>query len=275
MLVGVALLAAVWPIEHRVRHPIIEFDLFRSRSTSARPWPRVRDGRAYWAVMYYQPQYLQNVLRYSPVEAGLLILPITVPMVFLSTVAGRAAVRFGVRPTMTTGMVLGTAGMVLLTRVGGADDYWTTLFPAFLLFGIALALVYTPMSTAAMEALPRTKAGVAAGVLAMNRLLAGSLLLAVTGAVFTRTQTADAGSGPDTAFTDALSRSTWVLVAVMLLGTIGTWLLLKGTQTTRPRPRRRGSGGAAGPAPLRHAPPPVAPGANASRRRSDSAWWLN
>lgn len=238
MLVGgVALLAAVWPIEHRVRHPIIEFDLFRSRSYLGATVAAFAMVGAYWAVMYYQPQYLQNVLRYSPVEAGLLILPITAPMVFLSTVAGRAAVRFGVRPTMTLGMVLGTAGMLLLTRVDGGDDYWTTLFPAFLLFGIALALVYTPMSTAAMEALPRTKAGVAAGVLAMNRLLAGSLLLAVTGAVFTRTQTADAGSGPDTAFTDALSRSTWVLVAVMLLGTIGTWLLLKGTQTDATRDR--------------------------------------
>ena len=64
------------------------------------------------------------------------------------------------------------------------DERLRTLLPGFLLFGIALGLVYAPMSTAAMAAMPHAKAGIAAGVLAMNRMVAGAFVLAGMGALF-------------------------------------------------------------------------------------------
>ena len=128
----------------------------------------------YWAVMFFQPQYLQDVRGHSPILSGLMILPITVPMIFVSPFSGRLIARFGARRLMTVGMAFGVVGLLVLTQVG-ADQLLTALvLVGYVLFGIALGLVYAPMSTAAMAAMPREKVGIASGVLAMDRVLAGA-----------------------------------------------------------------------------------------------------
>jgi EmrB/QacA subfamily drug resistance transporter len=184
-LLGVAAALAVvfWIVEHRVGNPIVDFSLFRTGpyfGASAAAFALVG---AYWAVMFFQAQYLQSILGHSAVAAGVLILPVTVPMIVISPFAGRLIGRFGSRSLMTVGMVVGLAGVVVMTRITETSGYGL-LFPGYLLFGIALGFVYAPMSAAAMAAMPRAKAGIAAGVLAMNRVLAGAVFLAVTSAVF-------------------------------------------------------------------------------------------
>jgi hypothetical protein len=104
-------------------------------------------------------------------------------MVILSPFAGRLIAAFGPRATMTVGMLFGVAGLAVQAVVGAGDGY-VPLLVGYLLFGIALGLVYAPMSVAAMAAMPEAKAGIASGVLAMNRVLAGALALAACGAVF-------------------------------------------------------------------------------------------
>ena len=95
---------------------------------------------------------------------------------------------------MTVGMALGTIGLVVIAQVD-ARAATTLLFAGYLLFGLALGFVYAPMSTAAMTAMPPAKAGIAAGVLAMNRVLAGAITLAVAGAVF-QTSSSTTPRGP-------------------------------------------------------------------------------
>jgi EmrB/QacA subfamily drug resistance transporter len=180
---GIVLLVLFWFVEHRVREPIVDFALFRNGpyfGASAAGFTLVG---SYWVLMFYEPQYLQNMLSYSALEAGLLVLPITAPMVVLSPLVPRLERRFGTRAVMTAGMALSVAGLVVLTQVA-ADSGYGLLLVGFLLFGLALGLVYAAMSTAAMEAMPREKAGIASGVLAMNRVMAGALSLAVVGALF-------------------------------------------------------------------------------------------
>jgi MFS family permease len=166
---------------------------------------------------------------HRPIAAGLLVLPITVPMVFISPFSGGLIARFGARGLMTVGMLCGAAGLALLTRIDASSTY-SDLLPGYLLFGISLGLVYAPMNTAAMLAMPRTKAGIAAGVLAMVRLTAGAVALAVTGAVFQSVQASDLEHAPGDAagaFADALGDSTWVLVVLVTVGAILTWALIR------------------------------------------------
>jgi EmrB/QacA subfamily drug resistance transporter len=187
MAAGILSLAAFWLVEHRVAQPIVEFPLFRNGpyfGASAAAFSLVG---AYWTVIFFQPQYLQNVLDYSVLASGFLVLPITAPMAVVSPFSGPLIERFGARVLMTVGMICAVAGLVVQARVSGSSDY-LSLLPGFVLFGIALGLVYAPMSTAAMMAMPRAKAGIAAGVLAMNRVFAGALGLAVVGAVFLHLQ---------------------------------------------------------------------------------------
>jgi EmrB/QacA subfamily drug resistance transporter len=217
---GAAALVAFWLIEHRVRRPIVEFDLFRNRpyfGASAAAFCLVG---SYWGVMFFQPQYLQDVRGHAPIVAGLMILPVTVPMVFISPFSGRLIARFGARRLMTAGMAAGTAGLFVLTWLDASSPYGLLLL-GYILFGIALGLVYAPMSTAAMAAMPGEKAGIASGVLAMDRVLAGAVVLATVGAIF------HALLGSGSSFAAAVAGSTWVVVALCAIGTVLTWRFVR------------------------------------------------
>ncbi len=228
-LVGFAALFAFWLIEHRVREPIVDFELFRNGpylGASAAAFCLVG---AYWAVMFFQPQYLQDVRGHSAILSGLMILPVTVPMVFVSPFSGRLIARFGARRLMTCGMVFGTLGLLVLTQIDASSSYGL-LLAGYLLFGIALGLVYAPMSTAAMAAMPGEKVGIASGVLAMDRVLAGAVALAAVGAVF------HALLGDGHSFAAAIAGSTWVVVALCAVGVGLTWACVRDIEPPGPDP---------------------------------------
>ncbi len=227
-LLGLASLYAFWRIEHRVGDPIVDFSLFRNRpyfGASAAAFALVG---AYWSVMFFQPQYLQDVRGHSAVISGLLIMPVTVPMIFVSPFSGRLIARFGSRALMTVGMSLGALGLLVLTRIG-PDSSYALLLLGYLPFGVALGLVYAPMSTAAMAVMPAEKVGIASGVLAMDRVMAGTVALAVVGAVF------NALIG-ERGFADAIAGSTWVLVVLVAIGAVLTWLFVRDPSPPGPDP---------------------------------------
>ena len=240
---GLALLVAFWFIEHHVPWPIVEFDLFGNGpyfGASAAGFSLIG---CYWALMFLQPQYLQTDLGHSALETGLLILPMTAPMIAISPLGGRLIALFGLRSIMTIGMALGTAGLVVLAQVDTSSGYGL-LFPGYLLFGISLGCVYAPMSTAAMTAMPQAKAGIAAGVLAMNRVLAGAITLAAGGAVFQAVLDDDrhAGRAEPTAFASALSSSMWLLVGLSAVGTVLTWAFVRASDDGAVTPEHQARG---------------------------------
>ncbi|MBS1864111.1 MAG: MFS transporter [Actinobacteria bacterium] len=228
-VVGVASLAAFWAVEHRMRAPIVNFALFRNRpyfGASAAAFCLVG---AYWAVIYFQPQYLQDVRGHSPLVSGVMVLPITVPMVVVSPFSGKLIASFGPRALMTFGMAVGTAGMLFLTQVGATTSYGFILV-GYVLFGIALGLVYAPMSTAAMAAMPGDKVGIASGVLSMVRVLAGAVALAGTGAIF------HALLGAGHSFAGSLAGATWLPVGLLGVGAVLTWGFVRGPEEEGPDP---------------------------------------
>jgi EmrB/QacA subfamily drug resistance transporter len=228
-LLGAACLYGFWRIEHRVTEPIVDFSLFRNGpyfGASAAAFALVG---AYWSVMFFQSQYLQDVRGHSAVLSGLMILPITVPMIFVSPFSGRLIAHFGARSLMTTGMICGLLGLLVLTQLDATSSY-VLLLAGYLPFGIALGLVYAPMSTAAMAAMPAEKVGIASGVLAMDRVLAGTIALAVTGTVF------HALLGDNGSFADAVGGSTWVLAALCAVGAALTWAFVRDPDSPGPDP---------------------------------------
>jgi EmrB/QacA subfamily drug resistance transporter len=222
---GGAVLAGFCWLERRVADPLVDFSLFRNGPYLGATAAAFALVGSYWVVMFFQPQYLQDQLGYSAITAGILVLPITAPMAVFSPFSGRLISRFGPRATMTGGMLVGLLGLALQAAMEDTTVYGR-LLPGFLFFGVALALVYAPMSTAAMAAMPDAKCGIASGVLAMNRVLAGSLLLAVAGSVFQSSlpDATEAGAG---AYADAVSRALVPAIVVMVIGTAMTWLLVR------------------------------------------------
>ena len=232
---GVGLMVAFWFVEHRVEQPIVEFPLFRNGPYFGATAAAFGLVGAYWSLIFFQPQYLETVLGHSATATGLLILPITVPMILISPLAGRLIARFGARGLMTVGMLCAVGALVLLTRVSETSGYGLVL-PGYLLFGVALGLVYAPMSTAAMVAMPREKTGIASGVLAMNRVMAGALALALSGAVFH-------GLRDDHSFAVAMAESNWVLVGLAGVAAVLTWVFVRSAPSTQSE--RTAPGGAA------------------------------
>jgi len=244
--IGVLVLTGFWLIEHRVRDPIVEFELFRNGPYFGASAAGFAIAGAYWAVMFFQPQYLQDALGHSAIESGLLILPVTVPTVAISPFAGRLIGRFGSRGLMTAGMLCAIAGLAVLTQIDPTSAFGVVL-AGYLLFGIALGIVYAPMSAAAMAAMPAEKVGIASGVLAMDKIVAGALALAATGAVFHALRASDEG------FTAALAGSTWVLVGMAVIGTALTWTFVRDSEAPGPD---RAVAGEPPPEQLQHPPAP-------------------
>jgi EmrB/QacA subfamily drug resistance transporter len=232
-VLGVLALALFAVVERRVREPIVEFDLFRNGPYFGASAAAFAVVGSYWAVMFFQPQYLQDARGHSAILSGLLILPVTAPMVFISPFSGKLIGRFGARGLMTAGMLCGVAGLIVLTQIDPGSSYGL-LLGGYLLFGIAIGLVYAPMSTAAMAAMPAEKVGIASGVLAMDRIVAGSLALAATGAAFHGLQASGAS------FSASIAGSTWVSVALCVIGAALTWAFVRDPERPGPVPELAG-----------------------------------
>jgi MFS family permease len=135
------------------------------------------------AVFFFMALYMQNLLRYSPLEAGVRFLPTTLLIIVTAPVAGRLADRIGPRPLLATGLSTVALALFLQSRIDVHSGYGDLLVP-FMIMGFGIALTMSPMSTAAMNAVDSAKAGVASGILSMSRMVGGTFGVAAIGALF-------------------------------------------------------------------------------------------
>jgi MFS family permease len=151
-------------------------------------------------------------------------------IVAFAPIAGRLSDRVGPRWPMTTGLAIVTTALYWLTRIDVHTTYGN-IWPSFVLMGFGMALVMSPMSTAAMNAVAEAKAGVASGILSMNRMVGGSLGVAVIGAVFQAL--APAGTRDPSAFVHAFSDAMWVATAVAATGALMAAVLIRDHRVRR------------------------------------------
>ncbi len=161
---------------------MLDLTLFRNRTYVGANVVVLLVALAMFGVFFFVSLYMQNILGYSPVQAGAAFLPMTILIILVAPFAGRISDRVGSRWLMTTGMVLVSAQLILFSRLGTEATFWT-LLPALLLGGVGMALTMTPSAAAATRAVPVDKAGVGAAVLNAFRQVGGSLGIAVMGAI--------------------------------------------------------------------------------------------
>lgn len=176
--------AAFVVIELRVRVPMLDFSFFRSATSAGSNIVAFLITFAMFAQFFFLTLYMQNVLHYSPLQTGLRFLPATVMIIAVGPLAGRLTDRIGPRPLMVLGLLTVAAALGVQSRITLHTGY-SLLAPGFVLMGMGMGLVMSPMSTAAMNAVHRTKAGAASGVLSMSRMVGGSVGLSVMGALVT------------------------------------------------------------------------------------------
>jgi EmrB/QacA subfamily drug resistance transporter len=177
----VALVAFV-AIELRTRTPMVDFSFFRSRSFLGANLVAFIVSFAMLAMFFFIALYMQNILHYSPLQAGVRFLPSTVMLIVTAPIAGRLADRIGPVPLLVTGLTLTGSALIWQSFLTATSGY-SFVLPGFMLMGLGMGLTMSPMTTAAMNAVDRTKAGVASGVLSMSRMVGGTFGIAVLGAI--------------------------------------------------------------------------------------------
>jgi EmrB/QacA subfamily drug resistance transporter len=180
---AVAALSAFALVELRGRRPMVEFAYFRSRSFLGANAVAFIVSFAMLAMFFFMALYMQNVLGYTPLEAGIRFLPSTVVIIFVAPIAGRLADRIGPRPLMATGLTFATIALYMQSRVT-VDTTYIDLLASFAVMGLGMGLTMSPMSTAAMNSVSPDKAGAASGILSMSRMVGGTFGVAVIGALF-------------------------------------------------------------------------------------------
>ncbi len=135
-----------------------------------------------FGIFVFFPIYMQTFLGWSPTQAGAALLPWTLMIVIFAPIAGKLSDRIGSRWLMAGGMTVVGICCLLLSTVTVGSTFWD-LLPAFILGGLGMSFVMTPMSAAAMGAAPVAKAGVASGVLNTFRQVGVALGIAIMGAI--------------------------------------------------------------------------------------------
>ena len=169
-------------VERRQSSPMVDFSFFRSRTFLGANIVAFIVSFAMLAMFFFMALYMQNVLHYSPLQAGVRFLPSTLMIVLIAPGAGRLADRIGPRPLITFGLLTVSGALFWQSHLTVSSGYGA-LLPGFVLMGIGMAFVMSPMSTAAMNSVAQAKAGVASGILSMNRMVGGTFGVAVLGAM--------------------------------------------------------------------------------------------
>src|SRR3954471_25067922 len=169
-------------LERHQRAPMLDLSLFRNRTFGGANAAMLFVGLAMFGTFFYVSLYMQNVLHYSPVEAGASFLPMTILIILIAPRAGALTDRVGSRWLVGGGMTLLAVMLLYYSQLGVHESFWA-LLPGLLLGGVGMGMTMTPVTAAAMSAVAVDKAGVGSAVLNSARQVGGSLGIAVMGAI--------------------------------------------------------------------------------------------
>lgn len=180
---GIACLGLfVWH-ETRAREPMLDLGLFRIRNFAVANLTTLAAYAGLIGGLFFIGLYLQQVIGYSPLEAGLATTPISVLLFVLSPRFGRLASGTGPRLPMTLGPIVGGAGLILMLRVDADASYAADVLPAVAVFGLGLAATVAPLTATVLDSVAARRVGIASGVSNGVSRVAGLLAIAVLGAV--------------------------------------------------------------------------------------------
>jgi len=164
LIAGVVVLAAFVFWERRAAEPIMPLGMFASAQFSTANVATFVVYAALGGAFFLLPIQLQVVSGYSPLEAGIALLPVTVIMLLLSARSGALAQRIGPRLQMTVGPIVIAAGLALFARIGPGGNYLTEVLPAMIVFGFGLCINVAPLTATVLAAVPAEHAGTASAI---------------------------------------------------------------------------------------------------------------
>jgi EmrB/QacA subfamily drug resistance transporter len=178
-VVAIALLVAFFVIESRHHAPLVRLSIFRLRSLSTANLVMFLVASGMFAMFFFNTLYIQRVLGYGPLKAGLAFLPFTAGIMVSAGIASTFATRIGVRVIAAAGMALTIVGMLLLTQLPTHGSYVADVLPSIIVSSLGMGAVFMPLTLVATTGLDDEDQGLASGIFNTSQQIGGALGLAI------------------------------------------------------------------------------------------------
>jgi EmrB/QacA subfamily drug resistance transporter len=232
LMAGALLLVAFVVVERRSDQPLLDLRLFRVPTFTGAQIVAFSIHASMFSMFLYITLYMQNILRFTPLETGVRFLPVSLLSFLAAPIAGKLAERYPVRLFLTAGLGLIGLGLLEMHGVQPSDD-WTTLLPGFILAGIGIGFVNPPLATAAIGVVEPRRSGAASGINSTARQVGTAVGIAGLGAILQSKLTHGLGAGSlggpaaAGAYIDALNDLFLVAAAVAFVGAACAAVLIR------------------------------------------------
>ncbi|HEV2711872.1 MAG TPA: MFS transporter, partial [Gaiellaceae bacterium] len=215
--------------ELRTDAPLVPLWIFRLKPVTVANAVGALLGGAIFGGFFLLTLYMQQVLGYSPLQAGVAFLATAGTTIPAAALSQGLVTRLGVKPVMLTGLLLMAFAYLWYTQLPTEGHFWTNLFVPFLASGFGLAFIFIPLSLAALTVVEDRISGISSGLLNTSQQIGGALGVAIMATIAnTRSETLlKEGSSEADAFTGGYTLPFWVAAAFMLAGAVITVVLLR------------------------------------------------
>src|SRR5438270_6258482 len=235
LAVSFALLAgfALW--EQRVADPLMPLRIFRIRTVAGANAAGLLLGAVVFSNFFILTLYVQQVLGYSALRAGITFVATAGTAVATAGIAQALVTRIGVKPVLTAGMILLTAGLLWYTQIPVDGSFWPNLLPGYLAVGVGLPFSFIPVSIAALAGVEWHEAGLASGLINTAQQVGGALGVAIASSVATShfTTLVHKGTAPPAALTSGFQWAFWVVAGIAAAGIAASLVLIRRAEIPR------------------------------------------
>jgi MFS family permease len=222
------LLCAFVAIERRSQAPLVPFRIFRLRTITGANVVGILVGASLFSMFFFISLYMQQVLGYSAIKAGLSYLPLAVAIILSAGIASSLVTKVGFKPILATGMVLIATGLVWFSQISADGTFLADILGPSLLAAVGLGFAFVPVTIAAVSGVDDREQGLASGLINTSQQVGGALGLAILAAI----ANSEIGTSRDPAvLTDGFSSAFLVGSGFAVLGLLATLFLIRSSDS--------------------------------------------
>jgi EmrB/QacA subfamily drug resistance transporter len=230
LALSAALIGAFVVIELRSKAPLVPFRIFRLRTLTGANVVGILLGASLFSMFFFISLYMQQVLGYSPIHAGLSYLPLAVTIIVAAGLGGQLVTRFGFKSILAAGMLFVSVGLVWFSQVSVGGGFLTDILGPSLLAAIGLGFGFVTSTIAAVSGVEEREQGLASGLINTSQQIGGALGLAVLSTIATSRTDHVLGSGASSlpgALTDGFQSAFLGGAVIAALGFVATLILIR------------------------------------------------
>ncbi len=224
LALAAVLLVSFVVIELRSKDPVVPFSIFRSRTITGANVAGLLIGASLFSMFFFISLYMQQVLGYSAIHAGLSYLPLALTIIVAAGIASQLTTRIGFKPVLATGMVFIGAGLLWFSQVSVGGSFLADILGPSLLAAAGLGLVFVSDTIAAVSGVPDREAGLASGLINTSQQVGGALGLAVLSTI---ANSVTGSAHTPAALTDGFQSAFLGGAGIAILGLAATLVLIR------------------------------------------------